>query len=114
MSSETLKQIEQEIENAKIIVELSDSLERLSNNRDFKKIVLENYFREEAVRLVHLKGNPAMQKEEHQKAILSSMDAISALRQYFQTIEQQANQARRSILGAEETRDELLAEELGQ
>ena len=114
MSSETLKQLEQEIDNAKQIVELSNALQRLSGNKDFKEVIQQNYFKDEAVRLVHLKSNPAMQEEEQQKSIVASIDAIGFLSQYFNIIEQQARQARRFLDMADETRDELLAEEAGQ
>jgi hypothetical protein len=110
MSSEIIKQLEQNIENGKKLIELNNALQRLAENRDFKKVILENYFKDEAVRLVHLKGSPAMQAEAHQKSIVGSMDAISALFQYFTTIEQQAHLAKRSIEEDEATRDEILEE----
>jgi len=110
MSLETIKQLEQSIENSKKLIETHNALQRLSENRDFKKVISENYFKDEAVRLVHLKASPAMQGEQQQKAILAAMDAIGALFQYFTTIEQQAHIARRSIDEDEATRDEILEE----
>jgi hypothetical protein len=114
MSSEMIKQLEQNIEASKKLIETNTALQRLFENRDFKKVILENYFKDESVRLVHLKASPTMQTEQHQKAILGSMDAIGALLQYFTIIEQQARLARRSIDEDEATRDEILEEGVAQ
>jgi hypothetical protein len=94
------------------LVESGDALERLKSNKDFKKLILEGFFEKEAIRLVHLKADRNMQNVDTQRSILSQMDAVGALHQYFNTILIQANQASKSIAADEEARDELLAEEL--
>lgn len=112
MSSEQIKAIEQNIEQAKKVIDFAQSLERLMGNRDFKRIVLEGYFQQEAIRLVHLKSDPNMQKAEAQESITNQMIAIGSLNQYFGVIFQQANMARKSLESDEEARDEMLAEDL--
>jgi hypothetical protein len=112
MSNNTIQEIERNIKQAKSLVESGDALERLKSNKDFKKIVLEGFFEKEAIRLVHLKADQNMQHVDIQKSIVSQMDAIGVLHQYFNTILIQANQASKAIAADEETRDELLAEEL--
>ena len=57
MSNEAINAIERDIKEARKHVELGDSLERLLNNRDFKKVIVEGYFEKEAARLVHLKAD---------------------------------------------------------
>lgn len=110
-NTEAIQEIEKNIAQAKEIVELGNAMERLSQNRDFKKIVKEGYFRDEAIRLVHLKADPNMQTPEKQQAVLLQMDAIGAVNQYFQTIFHRAAVASKAIAADEEVRDEILAEE---
>jgi hypothetical protein len=106
----TIQALESSIKRAKELVDCGSALERLRTNRDFKKIVVDGYFAEEAIRLVHLKADPAMQSEGSQASIIRQMDAIGSLSDYFRTVDMAANQARRSIQGDEETLEELHAE----
>ncbi len=114
MINQQIQEIEVNIKEAQQIVELGKAMERLRNNRDFKKVVMEGYFEKEAVRLVHLKADPAMQDEVRQKAILSQMDAIGNLNQYFETVFHRANLATKAIAADEETIDELRAEGIAE
>ncbi len=91
------KVIEENIKAARKLVELGDALERLKSNRDFKTIVMEGYFEQEAIRLVQAKSNPGLQSAEMQKSILTQIDSIGNLNLYFSTIVQQANMARKNI-----------------
>jgi len=105
-----LKQVEDNIKQATVHVEFGTAVERLRTNRDFKKVIVEGYFEEEAVRLVHLKADPAMQTAERQESIVKQMDAIGALNQFFQTKLHLAAMASKAIASDEETLDELLNE----
>jgi len=109
MSLSEIQALERNIEDAKEILEMGNALERLSNNRDFKSIITHGFFEKEAIRLVHLKADSNMQTVDRQKSILSQMDSIGALAQYFQTVYFKANQAGKAIAADTETRDELLA-----
>lgn len=106
------QQIEQNIAQARKVFDLGTSLATLLRNRDFKKVITEGYFEQEAVRLVHLKADPAMQNEASQKSIIAQMDAIGNLSQYFSTIQQLANMAGKSIEADEEALSELRLEEV--
>jgi hypothetical protein len=112
MSNETIQAIEDNIKQARKIVEVGDALERLKNNRDFKKVMLEGYFEQEAIRLVHLKSDQNVQSAEMQKSIIAQIDAIGAVSQYLSTVLHKASIARKAIASDEEARDELLEEEL--
>lgn len=109
--TETVRAIEANIAEAKKIVETGDALERLRSNRDFKRVIMEGYFEKEAIRLVHLKADPAMQSPDMQKSIIAQMDAIGSLNMFFTTVFQQASIARKAIVSDEETRDEILTED---
>lgn len=114
MSQDTVRQIEENIRKATEIMELGKALDRLAENRDFKQVIGKGYLQDEAVRLVHLKGDPAMQTSERQASIVSQIDAISGLMSYFRTVAFNANQAAKAIEADTEERDELLAEELNR
>lgn len=110
MSNDAIQEIEMNIKEAQKMVDLGAAVQRLATNRDFKKVVLEMYFEKEAVRLVHLKANPAMQDKERQEAIVKEMDAIGSFYQFLRTLEIQAEMARRAIDDGESLREEILAE----
>jgi len=110
--SNALHQIELSIEEARKLISLGDSLERLRSNRDFKKLINDGYFDQEAIRLVHLKSDPNMQSADSQKAIISQMDSIGSFKQFLQTVAFKSNMAAKAIEADEQTREELLAEGL--
>ena len=112
MSTETINAIERNMEKAKAVLDFSAPLERLRGNRDFKKVVLEGYFEQEAIRLVHLKADPNMQSPAIKQSIESQIDAIGQLSQFFSTALQKASMASRQIEADQETIEELAAEEL--
>ena len=110
MSNDAIQEIELSIKEAQKMVDLGSAVQRLANNRDFKKVVMEMYFEKEAVRLVHLKANPAMQDKDRQDAIVKEMDAIGSFYQFLRTLEIQADMARRAVEDGETLREEILAE----
>lgn len=110
MSSVELQAIEQNIKQSQKTVELGDAYARLLSNRDFKKIVLEGYFEQEAIRLVHLKSDPNMQSAESQKSIATQMDSIGNFKQFLAFVKFKAEMAGKAIEADEFARDELLAE----
>lgn len=107
MSQNDIEEIEVSMADAKKMVALSRSLERLLSNRDFKKVFREEYMEKEAVRLVHLKADPNMQDEESQKSIEQQMDAIGSLAQYIYRVQQLGSIAQKEIEYSEQTLDEL-------
>lgn len=113
MSSEAeykLQQLEINVQNSKKQLELGEALKRLSQNRDFKRLILDDYFREEAIRLVSLRGDPEFQTPEKQAHILAQIDAQSMFQKYLRTISWQAERAKDSILADENTAEEIRRE----
>lgn len=111
MSKDTIQGIEESIKRSKKLVELGDSLERLRNHRDFKKVILEGFLEQEAIRLVHLKADPAFQTAERQASITTQIDGIGTFVQYLNTVMSLANLGAKGIEADEAAREELLAEE---
>lgn len=107
-----IEEIELNIQQAKTIVANGVALERLRNNRDFKKVIIEGYFEKEAIRLVHMKSDFNSQSAESQQDIDNDMIAIGRLSKYFNEVFRRADLASKAIESDEETREELLAEEL--
>ena len=109
MSATDLQQLEENIRHADGIITEGKCLDRLYNNLDFKTIVLEGYFKKEAVRLVHLKADPAMQDERNQKNILAQIDAIGTLKAYFHTLGHRVSMAEKNKANDEETLEYIRA-----
>jgi hypothetical protein len=105
-----IEQIEITEQSAKAKVELGRALNKLVGNREFKKLILEEYFEKEAARLVMLKAEPNMQDDESQKRIIKDIDAIGNLRQYFRAIEQLSMMAEKSLKDCAEHREYLAQE----
>jgi len=107
---EQIESVEISMDLAKKVVTRRDMLLRLYSNKDFEQLISEEYFTNEASRLVLIKADPDMQTKDKQKGIERSMVGIGALRQYFQVIMQQGNMAERALLADAETHEELLQE----
>jgi len=106
-----LQQIEVSIESAKEVIALLDTFKRLENNKDFNKIILDGYFKDEASRLVLLKSDPSMDDDKSQKALDNAIISVGGLRQYFSQIYQMGMIAERSLEQDIATQTELMSEE---
>jgi len=110
-AEDVIGQIEISIEQAKEVVDVMKKLQRLTDNQDFKDIVLDGYFLDEASRLVLIKAEPSQQSEKDQKLINDSITAIGHFRQYLSTIMQTGKAAEHAIGADEQTIEEILAEQ---
>lgn len=63
------------------------SLERLKTNPDFKRVILEGYFKDKAVNGVSLLAQDAIVQGGHRSAVMESLIAISQLEDFFITIQ---------------------------
>lgn len=106
-----LENIELSIEQARLSVNTRAALNTLTDDKNFKKVVTEGYFKDEASRLVLLKADPSMQTPAHQNTLEKSIDAIGYFRLYLSTIYQLGAMAEKAMIEDEATRDELEAEE---
>ena len=110
MNAAPIQEIELSMSEAKKTVDLGKSVERLRKNRDFKKVIEETYLREEAIRLVHLKSSPAMQRPEMQANIDADIKAIGSFAQFLDTITAMADRASGELADGEAALEELRAE----
>jgi hypothetical protein len=110
-TAEQIKEVEVGIEQAKKHVELAEALKRLFENKDFQKVILQDYLHNEPARLVELKVHPQFQSEQGQKSLDRQLDGVGALRGFFRTIEHNGEQMQRSLDDHRATHAELLQEQ---
>jgi len=111
-NEQQLHQVEISLQNATKAIELGDALERLHKNSDFKKVILEDFFKEEASRAVMLKSDSNMLGEEQQITVDNIITSIGGLYQYFAKIYRIADMSIRALEANQQTREELLKEGL--
>lgn len=106
-----LAKLERDVKSYKSQIDLGRALDNLRLNRDFKKLITEGFLKDEAVRLVLSKADPALQTPEAQAGIDRDINAIAVLNQFFTIVSQKAAIANKQLNDADEMRTELLAEE---
>ncbi|TXH15235.1 MAG: hypothetical protein E6R03_07545 [Hyphomicrobiaceae bacterium] len=111
MATDQRKNIQEMIDELKEAVDLGNSLQRLRENRHFKKVVLEGYFKEEPVRLVHARSDETLQNPAIQARIMAQIDAVGTFSQFLRTIEQQAEIAKTQIQQGEQMLEEMADED---
>ena len=110
MDESEFEQLQKNIEASQKIVDLGKSLDRLLNNKDFKRVITEEFLQNEAIRLVSLKADYEMQTPEKQTNILKQIDAIGHFGEFLNGLQRRISMARMSLAADEETRDEILRE----
>ena len=111
MIEQDIQQLEIDIDQARAALQKMEALERLFNNRDFKELITEGYFVQEASRCVLLKGdlNVTDETRDHCDRMING---IGLLRGYFQQVNYFGQQAQAAMEDYEDTREELLQEQL--
>ena len=85
MSTEReLQELDDNMQDAKHFIDIKDSTLKLFKNKEFKKVVLEYYFKEEAARLVMAKASNL--NEDQQKLINNMIYGIGALSNFFDAV----------------------------
>lgn len=110
--SDQMEMVEITIDQARSMISKRDALFKLLKNANFKKIISDGYFQDEAAKLVMLKSEPAMDTPEMQTKVDNAIIGIGALQQYFIAIERAGDQAEKDLIGFEETREALAQEEV--
>jgi hypothetical protein len=109
--SNQIQEVELSIEDAKAMIDRGRMVEKLSNNREFKKLVLDGYFTEEAARLTHVYSDPNY--AQHKGFIENDIIGIGAFKRYLTTIMQMAQNAQTELESHQSTLEELRQEEMG-
>jgi len=106
MNEQTIHELEVSMEEAKIHIELMEALKRLEENADFRRVIGEEYFKQEAIRLVHLKSDKEMLAPERAQNVDNAMIAIGKLNEFFNRIWQFGYMAQQTFAEAEAARNE--------
>jgi hypothetical protein len=110
MSQSEIEEVELSIEHARQLVERGQMAERLSRNKEFKTLVLEGYFVNEAARLALLYSDPNVPSEMREH-LLRDISAPGCFKRYLSSIVQMGHVAERELREHMETLDEIRAED---
>ena len=109
-TEEQLQELEDNINDAKHFIDIKDSTIKLFKNKEFKKVVLDYYFKEEASRLVMAKASSL---NSEQKDLIDNMIyGIGALSNFFDSVLTRGMQAEQALRDDENARTEILQEDL--
>lgn len=111
MSQSVIEQVEISIAEAKKLVERGAMVKRLSTNPDFKALVMDGYFVDEAARLAHLSSDPGL-PENIRECVVRDLAGPGGFKRYLTTIARMADAAENEIEESRETLEELREEEL--
>lgn len=103
--SQEIEQIEISLEEAKKTVALKSKVEKLLSNREFKAVVEDGYFKDEALRLTRIYGDPQM--ADHRPEISMEIAAVSKFRSFLERLIAFGQMAEQTILEHEAELDEL-------
>lgn len=109
MSEVTIAQLEGYIENSKIHVDRAAMAAKLANNREFKKLILEDFCVNECARYAQMSADPSLNAEERADA-LAIAQAAGHLRRYLQVVHMMGATAQKDIAGANEEIEEIRGE----
>lgn len=104
-----VNELEISIAEAKKMVDRKDQALKLASNREFRKLILEGYFKEEAARLVEVSALPHF--EDKRDEIFGEIKGISYFQQYLRNIVRAGEVAERDIRDQSEELDMLRSEE---
>lgn len=99
----SMEEVQTQIKNAEL-------LEQLHRSPAFKRLVLEGYFKTEAIQLVGMKAHPT--NEQTSKSIDNKMIGISAFQAYLNSVYRKGETAKAALLEHEQTIEEISREEV--
>lgn len=101
--------LEQQLSDAKQQVERAKTAVRLYNNRDFRKLIIEGFCRDDSARFVAQSGDPALSPEQKQDA-LNLAQAGGHLRRFLSAQVQLGATAERELADLEMELEEARVE----
>ena len=105
-----LEQVEIQIDMAQKLRKMRDNCVKLTASEPWKDVIDNGYFKEEAARLVMAKS--ASLTPEQMKIIDNMQYGIGALANYIESVMRRGAEMDQAIGDHEETREEILAEEI--
>jgi valyl-tRNA synthetase len=105
-----LEQVEIQIDMAQKLRKMRDTCVKLTESEPFKDVITEGYFKEEAARLVMAKS--ASLTPEQMQIIDNMQYGIGALANFIESVMRRGAEMDQALNEHEETREEILAEEV--
>ena len=105
-----LEQVEIQIDMAQKLRKMRDNCVKLTASEPWKDIIGEGYFKEEAARLVMAKSSHLT--PEQMQLIDNMQYGIGALANYIESVMRRGAEMDQALSEHEETREEILAEEI--
>ena len=105
-----LEQVDIQIDMAAKLRKMRDNCVKLTNSKPFKDVITEGYFKEEAARLVMAKSSNL--NPEQMQMIEHMIFGIGALANYIESVMRRGAEMDQAIGEHEQTREEILAEEV--
>ena len=105
-----LEQVEIQIDMAHKLRKMRDNCVKLTASETWKDIITDGYFKEEAARLVMAKSSNLT--PEQMQLIDNMQYGIGALANYIESVMRRGAEMDQAIGEHEETREEILAEEI--
>ena len=111
-AEQQLQELEITLEDAQNRLSMAEALQRLHNNPDFMKVILDGYFAKEAQRVVMARADVNFHSEENLKQNMDVITGIGQLGAFFHKTFVFGESAARAIEADKQTKEEILAEEL--
>jgi hypothetical protein len=105
-----IEQVDIQIESAHKMRKLRDSCVKLMDSQYFKDVIDQGYFKEEAARLVMAKSSNLT--AEQMNLIDNMQYGVGALANYLEAVMRRGTEMDTALKEHEETREEILAEEV--
>jgi len=117
-ASQQLDAVEISLELAQEQVKMHEALCRLEKNKDFKYLIMECLLKESAIQQVHLLGAPqllgsAPGAEAAKAGIMLRVAMIGEFANWCRYTHMEGESAKEAMSEFEDTRDDILAEQLG-
>lgn len=103
------EKLQHENASAKETVELAQALENLRNNRDFKKLIMNHFCKEEVIRLSTLSADLTLDEEQRQDT-LDQIQHHGYLSVWFSVLERKASIAKNSLEESQAHLDALVGD----
>lgn len=101
----TVEEVELSIEQAQEKIKLRDMAMKLASNREFKKLIIDGYFKDEAARLAGVSGDPNTLNVRDE--IFDQMKSISYFRQFMQKYVREGDMAEQELQDHYEVLNEM-------
>ena len=105
-----LQELEQQRADIQEALELRDAALRLSENKDFRRLFIEMYFKTEAARLVQLSSDPVLKQDQREDA-LSMAQATGHAKRFLSMLVVRGNTLSRDVEDLEQQIVEARQEE---